>query len=408
MEREMANKGSVGWKSAFAAISLVSALLSLTSHVTAAELKFGISGAISGPTRPLGRAMKLGVEVCFHRINQDGGINGNTLSLVMLDDGYVPEIAAANMQRLIEEEQVLALVGNVGTPTAELTVPIANQSRTLLLGALTGANLLRNTPPDRYVINYRASYAEETAAMVAGLLEIGVRPAEIAFFTQDDSYGEDGYEGAIAALEEVGFSEARELPHGRYRRNTLDVDDGLLTILQADIEPRAIIMVGTYGPCAKLIKLAREVLLSTLYLNVSFVSSESLVRDLGANDEDVIVTQVVPYYEADLPLCQEYRRDLKLYDAGASPDFVSLEGYIVARLLVEGLRRSGASPTRESIIDAIEGLSDIDLGLGAPLRFSRADHQASHEVWPTVIRNGRFVEMEWSDLKPGFLGSAQK
>lgn len=364
----------------------------------AAELKIGMTTVLDGPASALGQGMKAGVEAAFAKVNGDGGINGNTLRLIALDDGYEPMRAAPNMRKLIDEEQVLAVVGNVGTPTAIVTVPIANEKKTLLFGAFTGAGVLRKSPPERYVINFRASYAEETAAMVDGLLAAGIRPEEIAFFTQNDGYGDSGYNGAVAALKAKGFAAADKLAHGRYTRNTLNVEEGLGTLLDAPVEPKAIIMVGAYAPCAKFIQLARKEFPAMRFLNVSFVGSEALADALGADSEGVIVTQVVPELNADLPAVKEYREQVGK-QGGAKPSFVSLEGYLVGKLFVEGLRRAGSAPTRESIVDALEGLKAHDLGIGVPLSFGPQDHQASHTVWPTVIRGGHFVPLDWAELK---------
>ncbi|MEN8179819.1 MAG: ABC transporter substrate-binding protein [Pseudomonadota bacterium] len=197
--------------------------------------------------------MKRGVEAYFKQVNKSG-INGNTLKLVALDDGYEPARAAPNMRKLIDEEKVIAVMGNVGTPTAIVSVPIANEKKTLLFGAFTGAGVLRQTPPDRYIINYRASYAEETAAMIDGLLNSGIKPEEIAFFTQNDGYGDAGYKGAMKALKVKGVANPEKMAHGRYTRNTLNAEDGLGAILDAEIEPKAVIMVGAYGPLRQIHK----------------------------------------------------------------------------------------------------------------------------------------------------------
>ncbi len=198
------------------------------ANVQAAEIKVGMSTALSGSAQALGQGMKRGIEAYFKQVNQSG-VNGNTLKLVALDDGYEPAKAAPNMRRLIDEEKVLAVLGNVGTPTAIVSVPIANEKKTLLFGAFTGAGVLRQTPPERYIINYRASYAEETAAMIEGLLSSGIKSEEIAFFTQNDGYVDAGYNGAMKALKAKGVANPENLTHGRYTRNTLsspDVDIG--------------------------------------------------------------------------------------------------------------------------------------------------------------------------------------
>ena len=367
------------------------------SSVQAAEIKVGMSTALSGPAQALGTDMKLGVETYFKQANQSG-VNGNTLKLVALDDGYEPAKAAPNMRKLIDEDQVLAVMGNVGTPTAIVSVPIANENKTLLFGAFTGAGVLRKNPPDRYIINYRASYAEETAAMIDGLLGAGIKPEEIAFFTQNDGYGDAGYNGAMQALKAKGVVNPEKLAHGRYTRNTLNVEDGLGTILDTEVEPKAIIMVGAYAPCAKFIKMAKQDLPDTKFLNVSFVGSKALAKALGDKGDGVIVTQVVPHYDSDYATVKEYRDALKAYDAGAEPGFVSLEGYLVAKLLVEGLEKAGASPTRESVIDSLESLLTTNIEIGAKVGLSKSEHQACHHIWPTRLESGEFVAFKWSDL----------
>jgi ABC-type branched-subunit amino acid transport system substrate-binding protein len=213
--------------------------------VTDSEVVVGMSTALSGPAQALGQGVKAGVAARFAELNAAGGIHGRKVRLVALDDGYEPDRCAPNMRKLIDEEKVFAVIGNVGTPTAIVSVPIANEKKTLLFGAFTGAGVLRKSPPDRYIINYRASYAEETAAMIGGILdEMGVAPEEIAFFTQNDGYGDAGYNGAIKALEARGYAQAKDLAHGRYTRNTTNVEDGLIEILEAPVPPRVVIMVG--------------------------------------------------------------------------------------------------------------------------------------------------------------------
>ncbi|VAX26472.1 ABC transporter, substrate-binding protein (cluster 4, leucine/isoleucine/valine/benzoate) [hydrothermal vent metagenome] len=360
-------------------------------------LRFGMTTALSGPASDLGLSMKRGIETYFDHINKQGGINGRPLNLLALDDGYQPTSAAANMRRLAQDQEVLAIIGNMGTPTAMVTVPIANREKVLLFGAFTGANILRKTPPDRYIINLRASYEEETAAMINGMLNRGINPDEIAFFTQNDAYGDAGYAGAIKALQSHGYQEAGHLPHGRYTRNTLDVEDGLLKLLDAARVPKAIIIVGTYSASAKFIKYAKTIWPNTRFLNISFVGSIPLAKALGKAGKDVGVTQVVPHFESTLPGVTEYRRLLKIYDPEASPDFVSLEGFIAAKILVAGLKRAPKKITRENLIDAIESIQNLDIGIGVPISYSKKEHQALHRVWETEIRNQQFVPLNEKD-----------
>ncbi|HBS16652.1 MAG TPA: ligand-binding receptor, partial [Halomonas sp.] len=205
----------------------------LAAPLAQAELEVGMVAPASGGAAPLGMGMQQGVEAYFAKLNAEGGINGQTLSLTTFDDQYSPLQAAKYTRELVGNDSLLAAIGNVGTPTAAVTIPIYNQEKTLLFGAFTGAGILRRSPPDRYVINYRASYVQETAAMIDGLLEAGIEPDEIAFFTQNDSFGDAGYNGAIRALNAQGISNTEQLVHGRFSRGTRNVHQGLASILQA-------------------------------------------------------------------------------------------------------------------------------------------------------------------------------
>jgi ABC-type branched-subunit amino acid transport system substrate-binding protein len=358
----------------------------------------GMSTALSGPSQFLGIGIKDGIESYFARINDEGGVHGRRIKFITLDDGYVPEAAVRNMHILIDEEKVLAVLGNVGTPTAAVTVPIATEKKTLLFAPGTGAELVRQYPPNRYVINYRASYAQETAVMVRGTLESGILPHEIAIFTQNDSFGDDGYNGIIKGLEAAGYDQGQLLPHGRYERNTVNVEQGLLTILEAAVKPKVIIMVGTYAACAKFIRIMKRVMTDTIYMNVSFVASTALKNALGLDGEGVIITQVVPHFESKLHLTREYLKDLESYNPDAEPDFISLEGYIVARIFIEGLKRAGPDVDKETIIDAILSIKDLDIGIGTPINYTNDHYQGSQMVWPTVIRNDHFESFDFSSL----------
>ena len=364
------------------------------------EIVLGMSTALSGPAADLGKNMQRGVLTGLERVNRAGGVKGRQLRLIALDDGYEPTRTAPNMRKLIEKKQVLAVIGNVGTPTAIAAIPIANEQKTLLFAPFTGAGVLRKTPPDRYVINYRASYAEETAAMIDALIKIGhLKPKEIAFFTQRDGYGDAGFVGGIAALKRHGLKDENVVVHARYERNTLAIENALANILFASPPPRAVIMVGAYAPCAKFITLAKESGMEALFLNVSFVGSAPLARELGNKAPHVIVTQVVPHpQEKNLLIVKEYHEDLQKMDQPTTPTFGSLEGYIASRIFVKALKNVQGQPTRENIIDALERLKAFDIGLGKPLHLTAKKHQASHRVWPTILRNGQFVPFKWKDI----------
>ena len=386
---------------------LVTVLSGLAHKTSAGEIPclhnsyvFGMSTVLSGPTAHLGINMRNGVSAALKEINYQGGIQERSLCLKALDDDYDPEKTVRNMHRLIEKENVLAIIGNVGTPTAIAAVPIANRSHVPFFGAFTGAGILRRIPPNRYVINYRASYAEETAAMVQALITHGrLQPNEIAFFTQRDAYGDSGFVGGIAALKKNGLKDETQITHGRYERNSLAIENGLADILLADPEPKAIIIVGTYAPSAKFIRLARRYGLKSLFLNVSFVGAAPLAQALGPDEDGVIITQVVPHLDSSLPIVQDFHRALRLFNPSIAPTFGSLEGYISTRILLHALKKIPGDITRESIMYSLENLGQFDLGFSAPLQITTTEHQASHQIWPTIIRKGDILPFEWNQLE---------
>ncbi len=370
------------------------------SSVFSSEIKVGISAAFTGPAEELGTNIKDGILTYFNKNNQSNNYK-HKFKLIAYDDGYEPSAAAKNMRKLIEEDNVLAVLGNVGTPTANVTVPIANEKKTLLFGAFSGAGVLRKSPPDRYVINYRASYAQETANMINGLLSIGIKPEEIALFTQNDGFGNAGYFGVVRALNENGLNNSiKKIQHGRYTRNTLNVEDGLSTILNSLEDIKAVIIVGAYAPASKFIKLAKEDFPDAYFLNVSFVGSEALKNALGDETSNVIVTQVVPFYESKLPIVKEYLTDLKKYSPTAEPNFVSFEGYIIAKLFVLAVNKLSVDDvSKENIINSIQDMENLDIGIGIKSDFNKNKYQFSSIIWPTIIKNNKFVEFKWNELK---------
>jgi ABC-type branched-subunit amino acid transport system substrate-binding protein len=356
--------------------------------VTDGEVLFGQSAPFSGPARELGRQMKVGIDVAFAAANDAGGVGGRQVRLLSLDDGYEPSRTSVVMRELLEKRRVFGIAGNVGTPTTVVALPIALEKGVLFFGAFTGARLLRNDPPDRFVFNYRASYAEETAAVVKYLVEVRrLRPSQIAVFAQQDAFGDAGFDGVAKMMRRYRFDPARTLRVG-YQRNTADVDDAVKKI-RARPDVRAIVMVGTYRPCARFIVKVKDAGLSPIFTNVSFVGSNELAEELtplGAKYPDgIIVTQVVPLPTSGASAILKYKALLAKHAPSERPDFVSLEGYIAGTLLVEGLKRAGKNLTTDTLVDALESVRGLDLGLGVPLSFGPSEHQASHKVWGTVL-----------------------
>ncbi|HEY4885634.1 MAG TPA: ABC transporter substrate-binding protein [Myxococcales bacterium] len=369
------------------------------SGVTDTEIVFGMSAPFSGPAKELGRGMKTGIDLAFAAANEAGGVNGRKLKLVALDDGYEPERTRTVMKDLADTRNVFGFIGNVGTPTAEVAVPFTLEKRMLFFGPFTGAGLLRRDPPDRYVFNFRASYAEETAATVKYLVDVRrILPDEIAVFAQQDGYGDAGFNGVAKMLRKYNRNPDRALRVG-YKRNTSDVGEAVETLLKSRHPVRAVVMVATYKAAAKFIEKVKAERPDIAFSNVSFVGSQALADELmmygGKVAEGVIVTQVVPLPHSKATAVLKYQELLPKYSLGEKPDFVSLEGYLAAGLLIEGLKRAGPDFTTESLVDALEGMRGVDLGVGATMAFGMSEHQASHKVWGTMLdANGNFQTLD--------------
>jgi ABC-type branched-subunit amino acid transport system substrate-binding protein len=355
----------------------------------AEPILLGMSAALTGPAKELGRQMKLGVEAYFGSANAAGGVGGRPLKLLALDDGYEPARTKETMRELVEKYKVFAVIGNVGTPTAEVAVPYVLEKKVLFFGPFTGVGLLRREPPDRYVFNYRASYAEETAAVVRYLVELRqIRPGEIAVFAQQDGFGDAGFDGVAKALRKYGQDQQKILRVG-YPRNTLEVDDAVEAIVKSPKRVRAVVMVATYRPAAKFIEKVKEEGAELIFTNVSFVGSTALaeeLKQLGPEySKDIIVTQVVPPIDSSATTVARYRDALQKYFPGEKPDYVSLEGYLVANLFTEGLKRAGRPLTTDSVVTALESIRGLDIGIGTPISYGLSEHQGSHKVWGTIL-----------------------
>jgi ABC-type branched-subunit amino acid transport system substrate-binding protein len=270
----------------------------------------------------------------------------------------------------------------------------------LFYGAFTGAGLLRRDPPDRYVFNYRASYAEETDAVVRYLVKMRrIKPEQIAVFAQQDSYGDAGFAGVAKAIRSLQGGDDSTILRLNYKRNTVDVDDAVAQLKKSRVPIKAVIMVPTYRAAARFIEKTRDLYPGMIYTSVSFVGSTALANELMLLGQKyatgVIVTQVVPAVEGHSSVVLDYKSALAKYFPRESADYVSLEGYLAARVLLEALKRNGAQLDTEKLVETLENLSDFDMGLGTPVTFGRTEHQAVHKVWGTELdATGRYRAIE--------------
>ena len=347
------------------------------------SILFGQVAALNGPAQALGQGMREGILAAFEEANRAGGINGRKFELKSIDDSYEPEKTIEATNKAIKEDKVFALVGAVGTPTSRAGQPIATAAKVPFIGPFTGAEFLRN-PFNRYVVNIRASYFQETEAWVEHLTnDLGV--TRIAILYQDDAFGLSGLAGVKKAMEKRNLSLVAE---GTFKRNTTAIKSALLEIMKG--QPQAVVTVGPYKPIAAFIKLARQLKVDATFVAISFVGSDSLAQELGSEGAGVVVSQVVPFPgDKSLPVVVSYQSALAAVNEKSKPGFVSLEGYLAGRLVVEAIKRIPGEPTREAFLDIVER-EPFDLG-GMKLTFSATQNQGSNRVYFTVLQsNGLF------------------
>jgi ABC-type branched-subunit amino acid transport system substrate-binding protein len=346
--------------------------------VTDSKIVFGQVAALSGPAQDLGLGMRQGILAAFAEANRSGGIAGRMLELKSRDDGYEPEKTVEATKAILDDDKVFALIGAVGTPTSKASQPIATAAKVPFIGPFTGAEFLRN-PYNRYVVNLRASYFQETEAWIDHLTkDLGI--SRIAILYQDDAFGLAGLDGVQRAMDKRNL---QLVASGTFRRNTVAVKTALLEIMKA--KPEAVVTVAPYKPVAEFVKLAHDQQLNALFLAISFVGSDSLAKELGREGAGVIVSQVVPSpWDSALPVVAAYQRALSAADPTAKPGFVSLEGYLVGRLAIESLKRIDGAPTREALLDAI-GRMPFDMG-GITLTYGPTKNQGSDQVFFTILQ----------------------
>ncbi|HSS46239.1 MAG TPA: ABC transporter substrate-binding protein [Burkholderiales bacterium] len=358
--------------------------LAAEAGISDTTILVGQSAAFSGPAAELGREMRDGAKAYFDLVNSEGGVFGRKIEMKSLDDGYEPDRAAANTKKLINEEKVFALIAYVGTPTSAAALPIFTEAKVPFVGPFTGAELLRS-PFNKYIFNVRASYYDETEKIVEQLVSIGIK--NIAVFYQNDNYGQAGLKGVEIAMKK------RNIPisaTGTVERNTIKVEDAVKAITK--VKPDAVVMVSAYKSCSEFIRQMKKAGSTAQFYNVSFVGSKALSADLGADGTGVAISQVVPFpWSPSIPIVKEYQKVVSRFAPQSPYSFSTLEGYIAAKVFVEGLKKTGKDLTREKFIAALEKIQDWDLG-GFNVNFSPANHNASKFVDLTIIgKDGKFL-----------------
>ena len=365
---------------------IVAALFSQAAFaqgVSPDKILLGQSVALTGPAAELGIQMRNGAKAYFDHVNANGGVHGRKIELITLDDGYEPSKTAPNTKKLIEEHKVFALFGYVGTPTSAAAMPIFTEAKVPFFGPFTGAELLRE-PFNRYIFNVRASYYDETDKIVEQVVSTGGK--NIAVFYQNDAYGQAGLKGVELAMQKRNLKISAL---GTVERNTVEVAKAVATI--NGVTPDAVVMISAYKSCAEFIRQMKKAGSGTTFYNVSFVGSQALANELGKEGIGVAISQVVPFpWGPSLPVIKEYQQ-LSLKAGLKDYNFSAVEGFVAAKIFVEGLKRAGRDLNREKFVDALEKMGDVDIG-GFFAGFSAKSHSASRFVDLTIIgRDGKFL-----------------
>jgi branched-chain amino acid transport system substrate-binding protein len=347
--------------------------------VTDTAITLGMSAPFHGPNGAIGLEMKEAISAYFEQVNAGGGVQGRQLKLVALDDGYVPDRAAANTRQLIGDHQVFALVGYCGDESVAAASQVYSASRVPMIGGVSGAEALRKTSY-RYTFPVRAAYADETTAIVRQMLTIGI--TRVAVLYQNDSFGKSGLEGVVHGLKQNGLAPVAAVT---VERSSLDMAAAAQAVARA--EPQAVVMVTPYKPAAEFMKLMRATGQRPRYMAVSTVGVDQLISLMGEDARGIGLSQVMPSpWNDTVPLVREYQKLLPQADAGAY-SYSGLEGYVTAKLMVDALRRLGRDPTRERLVQVLESMHNHDLG-GFRVSYSPGDHSGSRFVDLTVIGQG--------------------
>lgn len=366
---------------AVAAIA-VSTMAGAEPGITDTKITIGMSGPFSGTNGAYGIDMRTVIQTYFDQVNKAGGVGGRRLELVALDDGYETDRTVANTKALIDEKNSFALLAFYGSsPTTEAMNKVFGPARVPLLGTISGAGTLREpisqNPNSRYMFNVRASYADETEAIVNQLVSLGLK--NIAVFYQNDGFGKSGLDGVTVALKKHNLAPSVA---ATVERNSVDVAAAVDAIAKA--KPQAVVMVTLYKPTAAFVKAMKKVNQSPMFMTLSPVGTEQLVAELGPDARGIGISQVMPYPWNDIvPMVRDYQ---KLVGGKGGYSYYGIEAYAMARTLVDALKRMGKDPSREKLMAALES-TNLDMG-GLKVTYSPSNRQGSRFVEMTVIGPG--------------------
>lgn len=363
----------------------------------ATEIKVGMSADFTKSVSYIGENMKKGIETYFYKHNKN---SKNQYKLISYDDNYNPILASKYTKRLIFDDKVNAILGSVGTPTANVVLPIIKENKIPFIGAYSGGNILRNKE-NKYVFNFRASYTQESYAITKKLLSLGLSVKDIAVFSQNDTYGDSGYFGVLKAILEEKNVSSSSLAHERYTKDTLNIELGLSKLLDWNNDFKAIIIVGVNKATAKFIEYAKEDFPNAKFFLLSPINVKQIVKELPSFKDDIYSTQILPALsnKNKLKLIDEFKVDYENKFGLKDYNLISFEGYLVAKLFILSIEKDGIDISRDSIYKALSDLRDFDIGLGFKSDFNNMNSQYSNKVWISKVNdNFELVSISGDDI----------
>ncbi len=349
--------------------------------VTETEILLGQPAGITGPLAELAPDILNATQVLFDSVNEKGGIHGRKIRTLTMDDGYVVANTVKVVNHMIEKEPVFALINMTGTSNVAAVLPLLEKENPPLplIAPFTGAELMR-TPAINHVFNVRASYGDETEKTVHHLATLGAQ--RIAVLWSNNGFGKDGLAGVQKALEKRGMKVYADAPIEQSASDT-----GKAVMALYDKRPEAIIMITAGAPTVSFIKAYNKVRKGMHFYTLSVMGSQATLRALGSDGVGVVVTTVVPFpWDVTHPLAREYRSMMQ--KAGYSNlSFLGFEGFINAKVVVEGLRLAGKDLTRTRFVNALASIKRLDLG-GFAVGFGKDSRQGSRYVGLAIVSPG--------------------
>lgn len=385
-------------------VCVVCLLCFLSSQSMAAKtIKVGMVVDMSGGFALIGKSLVIGANAYFQSVNRQGGIEGVPLQLLAMDDGFDPQKTGATVRTLLEEEQVLAMMGNFGTQTSIVAAPILAKHETLFFAPIAAVDMLQKFSKSDTLYNFRPGYHNETLETVKGLLALGLKPQEIAVYTYEGLTGDVFMSYMARAFRLLGHEvdPATDIEQVRIpaNRQSIDVEGTVMTFLSAAVEPKAFLMGLNAQAASSFIRMARDDFPDAIFACASACGTSQLIKLMGDDANGVIIPQVLPSPEGSLSGVQDYQKALQQFDKRAKPNYASFEGYVIARLLVEAMKRSEKPLSKARLLAAMDKLMrDKDYDIGFPLSLYKTQLTGTPHVWLTVIQDNQLKALDWSTL----------